>query len=237
MWGMHPKPYFLAYALAAIVGCSIASAQVTLSVNLGNTGTASVERGVAFDLTNNSTSESVVFTGLVNLAVTTTVSEGFVLWTRTGTVLNNIGAGATNWTDRGSATATGQGYGSPAFALTSYTFASFANVVLAPGETMGIYIKDSNQSASLRYANANNPVGNTITNSTGFTSGSITYTGIYGLTQTGATPLVTNSLGGPSRNFIGEIQYNVIPEPATFAALTGFVALAWGATRRRGRLA
>lgn len=217
-------------ALTALVwGVQSSQALAALIVINDNNSGSSTERGVAFDLTNTSTSDTIQLTGIFNLPVTTTGTEAFDLWIRTGTVVGNVGAAATNWTSYGTASATGLGYASPGFNLTSYDFTSAAGFTLAPGQTIGIWIKDSNQSASFRYINGGS---STVTATDGFTNGGLRYDGYVGLGSTGNAPNVANSTFGPTRNFIGEIGYTVIPEPSTYALLLGGLgALVW--LRRR----
>lgn len=232
-----------------LMAAAFASAQLPalhafiLSVN-PNVAGSSTERGVAFDITNNST-QSIVLTGLFNLPVTTTSTENYVLWTRAGTVLNQVSPTGTNWTDRGTATnTTGGGYASPTFTLTSFTFSGLTGVTIAPGETLGIYIKDTTGNASLRYVGSGSPASNTLSSTTGFDAGgSITYTGVYGLSGTGTNPTAANGTGAGQnglntpRNFIGQIEYTVssVPEPSSAALLVGVGILGFVAHRRRKR--
>lgn len=204
-----------------------------LPLNTGISGT-NTERGIVFNLTNTST-QTFQLTGEFNLPIVLTTDLSFSLWIRTGTVVGaNVGPGATGWTAYGSDSSTGLGYVSGASPLTPYLFADANGVSVAPGETIGIFIKNTTNAGSpgLRYANGSGS-SNTIVSTVGFTSGGIQYTGDRGLGSMGLTPTETNNFFGPTRNFIGEIGYTVIPEPATTALLAGLGAAALVALRRR----
>ncbi|MDX2110797.1 MAG: PEP-CTERM sorting domain-containing protein [Verrucomicrobiota bacterium] len=218
--------------ILTLASCLITTAlsAAVIVINPGSTGSSN-ERGVAFDLTNTSTVDVVKLTGVMNLPIIGTASEAFNLWTRDGTVVGNVGAGATNWTDRGLATATGLNYTSPSFLLTPYQFDYSTNeVLIQPGATLGIWLKDANQTASFRYVSGGS---GTVSTSDGFNNGGITYTGYIGLGTNGASPIVANSTFGPTRNFIGTIEYTVVPEPAVYAAMASLLAVGLAVLRKR----
>lgn len=229
---IQTKTKLFASLALGLIGAVISAQAAIVSINTGADGT-NTERGIVFNLTNTSTSDIVALTGVFNLPITLTTEVNFSLWIREGTVAGgNLGTGATNWTDFGVATATGLGFAAP-FNLTPFNFTAAANYTIDPGETVGIFIKTTNLgTASFRYKNGGS---NTVLGTEGFTDGGLLYTGDRGLGATGLTPIESNATFGPTRNFIGTIEYTVVPEPSVYAfmlagALCGIVWL----RRRKG---
>lgn len=209
----------LTFTAVAALSSSLTGTILPLNLGLGS----NTERGIVFDLINTSTTETVVLTGEFNLPITMTTSVDFSLFARNGTVVGNVGPGATNWSALGNAVATGQGYASPTFTLTPFTFSGATGTTIAPGQTLGIFLKNTSNSGSpaLRYVNGGLGI---ISTTVGFTNGGLTYDGDRGLGATGLLPTETNNFFGPTRNFVGEIGYSVVPEPATCALVVGLLA-------------
>ncbi len=230
---IQTKTKLLAGLALGLIGAAITAQAAIVSINTG-VGGSNTERGIVFNLTNTSTTDTIALTGVFNLPITLTTSVDFSLWIREGTVVGNVGPGATNWTDFGDAVATGLGYSAAPFNLTPFNFTAANGYTIEPGETVGIFIKNSSNagSAALRYINGGS---NTVLGTEGFTNGGLQYTGDRGLGSTGLIPTETNNFFGPTRNFIGTIEYTVVPEPSVYAfmlagALCGIVWL----RRRKG---
>lgn len=222
----HTKTKLFAGLALGLIGAVIPAQAAIVSINTG-IDNSSNERGAAFNLVNLSATDTIQLTGVFQLPITNSSSITLDLWTRDGTVLNNIGNSATGWTSWGSATATGQSYDTPTFNLTTYTFSTTATI--APGATLGIFLKTSGNQQAYGYVASGS---SSVTSADNL----LQLNSVYGIGSM-TSPIQSNapSTFGPTRNFIGTVEYTVVPEPSVYAfmlagALCGIVWL----RRRKG---
>lgn len=228
---MKQLPRFLATAACSVVLAAVAHG-LTFEVHTNAKYDGADERGIAFDLINNSATETIRLEGVFGLPLTDSLVSSFRLYARVGSANNGANAIVkTDWFQVGNQvdglTGTYDASVTPTFTPVDFG----ATLDILPGQTVALFFANQTGNSSFNYFNGTPP-------NNGATSADTLLSIVqqFGL-GSGSTIPSAASYGtfGPKRSFVGSIDYTVIPEPSTWAAMIGAAALATVAVLRRRR--
>lgn len=231
----------LLLASIAVLGFSVSSHAAIITINTGTAGNN--EAGITFQLTNNQATDTIRLSGLFTIGTNGGASQEFRWFAasgNTGFVSDTFGnaiEGGSDWSLLASTTpdtiVDSDNVGNP---QTSLNFGSSFDILAGQTVTFAL-VQTSNATKTIKY----------VSNAAVYTPvDSIVFTGYRGL-GSGANSDLTSSgfnlqnfgtgVQSPAnfRGFLGTIDYSVVavPEPGTYAALAGLLALVVVFYRRR----